>query len=40
MGLDTMNPRKGRVGAEVARAAMRRRFEGPALRTEIAALAG
>jgi DNA-binding transcriptional LysR family regulator len=34
MGLDTMNPRKGRVGAEVARAAMRRRFEGPALRTD------
>jgi NTE family protein len=40
MGFDAMNPRKRRAVAEVARAAVRRRFEGPALRIEIAALAG
>jgi hypothetical protein len=40
LGLDAMNPRKRRVVAEVARAAVRRHFEGPALRTEVAALAG
>jgi NTE family protein len=40
MGLDAMNPRKRRAVAEVARAAVRRRFESTALRAECAALAG
>jgi hypothetical protein len=40
MGFDAMNPRKRRVVAEVARAAARRRFEGSAQHTEIAALSG
>jgi NTE family protein len=40
MGFDAMNRRKRRPVAEAARAAVRRRFEERALRTEIAALAG
>ena len=40
MGFDAMNPRKRRAVAEVARAVVRRRFEGPALSAELAALAG
>jgi NTE family protein len=40
LGFDAMNARKRRAVAEVARAAVRRRFEGSAQRTEIAALSG
>jgi hypothetical protein len=40
MGLDAMNPRKRRAVAELAYAAVRGRFEQPALRAELAALAG
>jgi NTE family protein len=40
IGFGRMDPRKRRVVAEVARAAVRRRLEEPAVRTEVAALAG
>jgi hypothetical protein len=40
VGLDAMNPRKRRAVAELAYTAARRRFERPALRAELAALAG
>ena len=40
MGLDAMNPRKRRAVAELTRTAMLRRLERPAVRAELAALAG